>query len=128
MKNYLRAFLLPVVLSVGLLGCAGVAKLASDAIVSTTSAGPAQARTVGDAIRITKLVEDGLDLYVTQGSPPAAVLDQLNILVPALHNTLKKAEAAQQSGNSALIAAALAAFNESLAAVHAYETLKGVQS
>lgn len=98
----------------------------SDVAVSVTTAGPTQAKTVAEAIQATKLIEDGLDLYVTTGAPSKAVLDQLNILVPALHNTLVAAENAQATGNSAAIASALAAFNESLAAVQSYKTLKGV--
>lgn len=107
-------------------GCASIGSTVSSLVVSTTTAGPTQAKTVGEAINATKLVEDGLDLYVTTGSPSKAVLDELNILVPALHNTLVAAEDAQRSGNSAALAAAMAAFNQALSAVQGYETKAGV--
>ena len=107
-------------------GCQTLGSTVSSLVVSTTTAGPTQAKTVGEAINATKLVEDGLDLYVTTGSPSKAVLDELNILVPALHNTLVAAEDAQRRGDSAAVASALAAFNQALAAVQAYKTVTGV--
>ena len=107
-------------------GCTTLASDISSVVVSTTSAGPTQAKTVAEAEQATKLLEDGLDLYVTTGHPSKAVLDELKVLMPALHTTLKAAEAAQASGNSATMATALAAFNEALAAVQGYETKQGV--
>lgn len=128
MTKALFRLLLPLAVCVAIGGCAEAGSVAADLITSTTSATPTQARTVGDAIRLCKLMEDGLDLYVTSGHASRSVVDELLILVPALHNTLVKAEDAQRSGNSAAIAAGLAAFNEALAAVRAYEVLKGVKS
>lgn len=124
----MKRYVAPILLSAGLLlgGCTTVASGASDFITSMTTASPTQAKTVAEAAQATKLVEDGLDLYVTTGHPSLAVLNELNILVPALHNTLLASEQAQASGNSAAIAAGLAAFNEALAAVQAYEVKTGV--
>lgn len=113
-----------VVLSLG--GCTTIGSTLSDIAVATTSATPSQAKTVAEAIQATALVEKSLDLYVTTAKPDAAVLQELKILVPAVHNALVAAEVANSAGNSALTAAGLAAFNEALAAVQTYESLKGI--
>lgn len=93
---------------------------------ATTTAPPSQAKTVGDAILIVNGIETGLNFYVTTGNPSKATLDELAILVPALHKTLVAAEEAQHNGSSAAVATALAAFNEALNAVQAYKSLKGI--
>lgn len=113
-------------LALGLGGCTTVGSAISDIAVATTSASPSQAKTVAEAAQATALVEKSLDLYVTTAAPDRAVLQELKILVPALHNALVAAEVANGAGNSALTAAGLAAFNEALAAVKSYESLKGV--
>lgn len=119
--------ILAIALVVPLLGaCTTIASGLSDIAVVTSSGSSTQVTTVAEAEQATKLIEDGLDLYVTTGHPSKAVLDELNVLVPALHNTLKAAESAQASGNNAAMAAGLAAFNEALAAVQGYETKQGV--
>lgn len=111
----MRKILLTIALTIGIAGCAAL-----------TSAPPSQARSVAEAIQAVTLAEKGLDIYVQSGKADQAVLAQLKILVPAVHNSLKQVEAAQSSGNSALQAAALAAFNESMAALVSYENLRGV--
>lgn len=75
---------------------------------------------------MTTILEHGLDLYVASPVSDRAVVLELKILVPAVHNALAAAEVANSAGNSALTAAALATFNEALDAVQSYETLKGV--
>lgn len=126
----LRTLFLAAGLAVSLGGCTTVGSLVASSgqeiASATTTAPPSQAKTVGDAILIVNGIESGLDLYVTTGNPPKAVLDELAILVPALHNTLLAAEAAQRGGSNAAVAAALAAFNETLAAVQAYKAQKGI--
>lgn len=124
MRLSLYAFTLAAALSLG--GCASVASVASDLAVSATTATPAQAKTVGEATQATALAEKTLDLAVTSGALPPAVIAELKILVPAVHNALKKVEAANAAGNSALTALALASFNEARAALNSYETLSGV--
>lgn len=113
-------------LALGLGGCATVGSALSNIAVSTTSATPSQAKTVAEAIQATALTERGLDLYVTTAPENQAILQELQILVPAVHRTLLAVEAANASGNSALVAASLGTFNEALAAVKSYEALKGV--
>lgn len=113
---------------VGLSGCQTVAEIASNVAVSTSTAGPTQAKTVGEAEQAMKLIEDGLDVYVTSGAASPAVLNELQVLVPAAHNALVKVETANRAGDNVAMAAALSVFNEALAAVHNYETSKGVKS
>lgn len=108
-------------------GCAEVREIGSDIAVSTTTATPSQAKTVADAIQLTTLAEKSLDVIVTSGVLSRPVLDELAILVPAVHNALKKVEAANSAGNSALTAAALAAFNEALKAFNIYKQANGVK-
>ena len=81
---------------------------------------------LGANTKIKTAAERALDCYVNNGSPSRAVLNELNILVPAVHSALVKVEAANKAGNSALTAAALAAFNEALAAYESYATQQGV--
>jgi hypothetical protein len=122
--------LLALALALSLASCTSVGQALSSlggSVASvTTTAPPSQAKTVAEAIQATQLVEDGLDLYITNGHPSKAILDELAVLIPALHNTLVKAEDAQRGGSSAAVATALAAFNEALGAVKAYEVAKGV--
>lgn len=100
---------------------------ACSAITSLTTATPQQAATVAEATQLLTVAEKGADLYVTTGNPSPAVVGQLRILVPAVHNTLKAAQAANANGNSAGVATALAAFNEALAALQTYESAKGIK-
>jgi hypothetical protein len=122
----LQNFAAAALLALSLAGCTTVGSLVSDVAVATTSATPAQATTVAEAEQAATLAEQALDLYVKTGNPSPAVLAELNVLVPAVHNTLVKAEQANAAGNSALTAAALAGFNEALAAYNSYATLQGV--
>lgn len=108
-----------------LAGCGTVGSFATDSIASTTVSGPSKAATVKDAILLTRGAEEGLDLYVLS-NPPNATLDQLKILVVALHGVLLKVEDAQKSGDDILVATTLATFNESLTAVRSYKALKGI--
>lgn len=112
--------------AVALGGCSTVASGISDITVAATTASPSQATTVAEAIQATTLTEQALDLYVKTGNPDPAVLKELQVLVPAVHNALVQVETANTNGNSALAAAAMAAFNQALAAVNSYETLQGV--
>ncbi len=107
-------------------GCTWFSSAVSDVVVATSGASPTQAKTVAEAAQATTLAEKALDLYVKNGNPSPAVLSELSVLVPAVHNALVKAEQANSSGNSALTAIALAAFNEALAAYNSYATLQGV--
>lgn len=124
----MKSILLPAALVLALTGggCTTVASTVAAVTTSLSTASPTQAKTVAEAAQATKIIEDGLDAYVTTGHPSKAILDELNVLVPALHSTLVAAENAQSNGNSAAIAAGLAAFNEALAAVQGYETKQGV--
>lgn len=124
MRQYLAAFVLAT--SVLLSGCTDVGSGLSSVAVSLTSKTPTQAQTVAEATQAVTLVERGLDLYVQNGNPPRAVLLELQILVPAVHNALVAVQGANRTGNSAAAAAALASFNEALAALTAYQTLSGV--
>lgn len=130
MKTKLSSLALVLAASLALGSCTQtgqmLAAVGGFAAAQTTTAPPRQAINVAGAIKLTQAVEDGLDVYAKSGHADDAVLAQLEILVPALHNTLKAAEAAQKNGSSAAVAGALKAFNESLAAVDAYKTLKGV--
>lgn len=111
------------VLSAGLGGCNAI----RDVAVSSSTTSPAQAKTLGDAVVITTQVEKTLDIYVTSGLASPAVLAQLEVLVPAVHNALKKAEDAQRAGDSPLVAASLAGFNEALTALNSYKATKGIK-
>lgn len=112
--------------SLALGGCASVASALSSIAVATSSSTPTQATTVAEATQAVTLAEQALDVYVKTGNPSQAVLQQLNILVPALHNTLVAAETANKAGNSAATAAAMAAFNQALAAYNSYLSLEGI--
>lgn len=112
--------------SIALSGCASVASTVSSVVVSATTSSATQATTVAEAAEITALIEKSLDIYVQSGAASPAILKQLQILVPAVHNTLVAVEKANANGNSATVAAALAAFNQALAAVNSYETLQGI--
>lgn len=116
----MRRILTAAVLSLMLCGCAGV-------ITSLTHATPEQAKTVAEATQITTASEKLIDVYVNSGAASHAVLDELNDLVPRVHNTLKAAQAAQKAGNSALVATSLAAFNQAISALSAYEANAGVK-
>lgn len=119
-------FALVLIAALGLAGCSTAASLLSGVAVSFTTANPFQAKTIAEATQAATLAEKALDLYVTSGHASKPVLDELQVLVPAVHNALKKAQAANAAGNSALVAAALAGFNEALAALNSYKTLQGV--
>lgn len=123
-------YALPFIALAALGGCTTVGSLLATGgqqVASiTTTAPPSQAKTVKDAILIVEGVETGLDIYVTTGNPSKATLDELAVVVPALHNTLLAAETAQRSGSNAAVASALAAFNEALAVVQAYKAQKGI--
>lgn len=108
-------------------GCADLRQAVGDVAVSSTTSSPSQAKTLGDAILLTTAAERSLDLVVTSGLTPPAVLEELKVLVPAVHNSLKKAEAAQAAGNSPLLAAGLASFNEALTALNTYKSQKGLR-
>jgi hypothetical protein len=112
--------------AVSLGGCADLASVASSVAVSVTTATSTQVTTLAEAEQAATLAEQGLDLYVTTGTPSPAVVAELKVLVPALHTVLKQAEAANAAGNSALAAAAIASFNQALAALNSYKTLQGV--
>lgn len=129
-KKFFGSFALVAVLSIGgagLSGCESWRQSAADVAVSSTTTSPAQAKSLGDAILITTQAEKTLDIYVTSGLASPAVLAQLKILVPAVHNALKKAEDAQRAGDSPLVAASLAAFNEALTALNSYKATKGIK-
>lgn len=123
----MKHFLLIAALALSLGGCADFREAVGDVAVSSTTTSPAQAKTLKDAILLTTAAERSLDLVVKSGLTPAPVLDQLEILVPVVHNSLKKAEQAQKDGNSPLLAASLQGFNEALNALNAYKALKGVK-
>ena len=120
----LKVLALGAVVALG--GCSGLGSFVSGLTVSATTATPGQATTLAEAEQAATLTEKALDLYVNTGNPSPAVLNELNVLVPAVHNALVKVEQANKAGNSALIAAALAAFNQAIDAVNSYETLQGV--
>lgn len=124
MKRFILAALLTIT---PLTGCAELRQGAADVATSSTTSSPAQAKTLADAIKLTTIAEHSLDLVVTSGLTPPAVLDELKILVPAVHNALKKAEDAQRNGNSPLVAVALASFNEALTALNTYKATKGIK-
>ena len=107
-------------------GCAQLGSLVSEVTVAATSATPTQATTLAEAEQAATLAEQALDLYVRTGNPSQAVLSELQILVPAIHNSLVKVEQANSAGNSALAATALAAFNEALTAYQTYAANNGV--
>lgn len=122
----MKHLLLAASLALCLGGCANERQAVADVISSQTTSSPAQAKTLAEAIQMTTVVEYSLDLVVQSGVTPPAVIDELKILVPVVHNALKKAEAAQAAGNSPLVAASLTAFNEAFAALAAYKAQKGV--
>jgi hypothetical protein len=107
-------------------GCTTVASGLASIAVSTSSATPSQVKTVDEAVKATAVAERGLDTIVNTGVIPKPVLQQLKIAVQAVHNTLAAVETANASGNSAVLAAAMGAFNEALAAYNSYKTLKGI--
>lgn len=109
-------------------GCTTVASAISNATVAFTSSTPSQATTVADAAQIATLAEQAVDLYVKNGNPSPAVLNELKVLLADLHTPLVAAENANKSGNSAAAAAAVTAFNEALAAYQAYAASAGVKS
>ncbi len=124
----LSKFLFAAVLSFGLVGCAPgqLSNVLSGGVVSATTATPQQAKSVAEATLAVTLAERALTLYVEHGNPDPAVLRQLKVLVPAVHNALKRVQVANAAGNSALYAAALGAFNEAWAALQAYQKMKGL--
>ncbi len=124
----MRKILVAAAVTFGLVlgGCNSVGSGLSNVAVALSTKTPTQAKTVAEATQAVTLVERALDLYVQNGNPPRAVLAELQILVPAVHNALVKVEDANRAGNSAAVAAALAVFNESLSALTAYQTLQGV--
>lgn len=108
-------------------GCANERQAVADVLTSSTTTSPSQAKTLAEAIQLTTVAEHSLDIAVTGELVAPAVLDELKILVPAVHNALKKAEAAQTAGNSPLVAVALNGFNEALLALNTYKAQKGIQ-
>lgn len=110
----------------GLSGCASTASIVSKVVVAATSKTATQAKSVGEATQIAKVLEEGLDLYVTNGNPSQSVLAQLRTGITAVHTALKKAQAADKAGNSALAAGALEGFNQALAAYRTYAVNQGV--
>lgn len=112
--------------AVSLSGCTTFREAVGDVATSSTTTSPAQAKTLAEAIQFTASAERLLSVYVSSGAASRPVLDQLEILVPAVHAALKKAEAAQAAGNSPLLAAALASFNEALTALNQYKSAKGI--
>lgn len=107
-------------------GCASNTPI-SDLAVSVTTATPTQAKTVGEATQALTILEKSLDAYVVSGAAKPAVLDELQSLVPPIHNALKKVQDANRAGNSALVATTLAAFNEALTAYNSYKTSQGIK-
>lgn len=124
MRHMITALVLATSLALG--GCSSVGSGLSSVAVSLTTKTETQAKTVAEATQAASLAERALDLYVQTGNPPREVLLELQILVPAVHNALVTVQNANRAGNSALSAGALASFNEALAALVAYQTLKGV--
>ena len=123
----MRLSVVAVALALLLGGCASIASVASDLAVSASTATPTQAKTVGEATQALTIAEKTLDAVVVSGTLPHTVIEELKILVPPMHNALKKAQAANAAGDSAAVALALAAFNEAKAALSSYETLQGVK-
>ena len=109
-------------------GCTSLGSVVESATVAFTSAGPTQATTIAEAAQAATLAEQAVDLYVNTGNPSPAVLNELKSLVTAIHNTLVVAQAANASGNSAAAAAAIATFNEALAAFQTYAAKSGVSN
>lgn len=126
MKKFVLAAFLALSL-VPMNGCASLRQGAADVAVSSTTTTPAQAKTLADAIALTTVAETNLTVLVRNDVLPIPVLERLRILVPAVHNALKKAEDAQRAGDSPLVAAALASFNEALTALNAYKAAKGIK-
>ena len=108
-------------------GCTTARQAAADVAVSSTTSSPAQAKTLADAVLLTTSAEQLLTVVVKNDLLPPPALEQLRALVIAVHNSLKKAEDAQRSGNSPLVAAALATFNEALTALNTYKAAKGIK-
>jgi len=125
LKRGITAVLLTGGLMLG--GCTSAREGLADVATSATTTSPAQAKTLGDAIQLATAAEKSLDVLVVAGVLPTAWLDELKILVPPVHNALKKAEAAQRAGNSPLVAAALDGFNEALTALNTYKATKGIK-
>jgi len=121
----LTAFLALTLAPIG--GCTTARQAAADVAVSATTTSPAQAKTLADAILLTTAAETNLTVLVRNDVLPVPVLERMKILVPAVHNALKKAEDAQRAGDSPLVAAALASFNEALTVLNAYKAAKGIQ-
>lgn len=124
MKKYALIFAAALALS----GCASLGSVVSKVVVASTTKTPSQANTVAEATQATTLAEEAVDLYVKTGNPSKPVLTELQTLVTALHTTLVAVETANKSGNSATAAAAIATFNQALAAYQAYAVHQGVAS
>lgn len=125
--RFLSAFVGLALLAAPITACTSTRQAAADVTVSATTTSPAQAKTLADAIQLTTLAENSLTIAVRNDLIPVPALEQLKILVTAVHNALKKAEDAQRSGDSPLVAAALASFNEALTALNTYKAAKGIQ-
>lgn len=102
------------------------AAAATPAIVASTTARPADAKTVLEATQAADLTWKLLGVYVTSGKADRAVLEGIEKYAPPVHAALKAAQDAQRAGNNAGIAAALSAFNAALTALRQYEASKGV--
>jgi hypothetical protein len=94
----------------------------SDLIVGSTTAPAGQAKTLAEAEQSATIAEQGLDVIVKSGKLSAATLKELQVLVPAVHTTLKDAEAANKAGDNAGLAAAIGAFNQAVTALTNYES------
>lgn len=108
-------------------GCTTARQAAADVAVSATTTSAAQAKTLADATQLATVAENSLTVVVKNDLLPIPALKQLRILVTAVHNALDEAQAAQRSGNSPLVAAALASFNEALTALNTYKAAKGIK-
>jgi hypothetical protein len=122
MRKFLTAFVLAGAMLTA--GCTSGGFAGFGAAVTTKT--PTQARTVAEATLAATIAEKMLLVYVQSGKADPAVLRQLRVLVPAVHNALVRVQVANKNGDSALTAAALGAFNEALAALNSYSSLKGV--
>lgn len=107
--------------------CTTLRQAVGDVAVSSSTTSNAQAKTLAEAIQLATLVEKSLDVAVVNGLLPVASLDELKVLVTSVHLSLKKAEAAQRDGNSPLVAAGIASFNEALTALNHYKAAKGIK-
>lgn len=105
-------------LAVPLADCSTVANIATQ----LSSATPAQATTLAEALQAAKLATDAVDVYVRSANPNRATLAELQTLNEGLHNALVTLEMANANGQSL----AMASFNAALTAFNAYSTSQGI--